>query len=148
MSDESSLLNASLERAGEMCGDITEPAMARFYKAYAQARRLFDLHGVQGRARLEAEMVGNVLYWAMIWPERRVEVATGLADSVPHHEEVLKVPVALFRGLTETVIDLIVETIPPDATAELALWRQLRAELGEAIESSKLPLAPRAAAHP
>ena len=142
MQDHSSLLDASLERAAETLGDLTAPAMARFYAAWPQARDSFEHHGLGRRERLEAEMVQNALYWAMNWLDRQTEITIHLGSSVPHHEETLKVSVPWYRGLLDAVIDVIVETIPADRTDELELWMRIRRELGEMVAASTAAFPP------
>ena len=84
MQDRSSLIDASLERAAEALGDITEPVISRFYQAYPQAQEAFDHHAPRNRRRLEADMVDRALYWAMTWPSSQEEICIYLASSVPH----------------------------------------------------------------
>ena len=70
------LVERGLERAGEAIGDITAPLMARFYAAFPDAEASFDHHGLGRRALLEAEMVGNVVYYLMTWFERQRKSAS------------------------------------------------------------------------
>jgi hypothetical protein len=144
--DPSPLLDASLERAAEVVGDITGPAMARFYEAYPEAMAAFEHHSLGRREALEAEMVDRALYWAMNWLGRPGEISIQLGSSVPHHQETLKIALPWYRGLLEAVIDVIMSAIPEDRPAELALWRQIRGELGEMVEASKSTYTPRSAA--
>jgi hypothetical protein len=136
------LLETSLERAAEAVGDITSPAMARFYEAFPAARASFEHHGLGNPEALEAQMVESALYCAMGWLEHREEVRIVLEGSVPHHQETLKVPLNWFRGLMDSVIDVLVETVPPDAHDELRVWAAVRRGLDEVIEASSAILAP------
>lgn len=142
MQDKLLLLDGSLERAAEVLGDITPRVMARFYETYPQARDAFEYHSAGKREKLEALMVDNSLYWAMNWLDRPTEICIQLGSSVPHHEDTLKVTVPWYRGLLESVIDVIAETIPADCPAELELWKQIRLELGTMIEDSRSTYAP------
>ncbi len=146
MENYAPLLDASLERAAEMLGDITAPTMTRFYVAYPEAREAFEHHGLGKRQALEAEMVDRALYWAMNWLERPNEISIQLVSSVPHHQETLQIALPWYRGLLEAVIDVIIGTIPEDKPAELALWRKIRGELGQLIEASKSRYTPRCSA--
>jgi hypothetical protein len=137
------MLDVSLERAAEVVGDITAPTMARFYAAYPEARAAFEHHALGKRQALEAEMVDRALYWAMNWLERPGEISIQLGSSVPHHQETLKIALPWYRGLLEAVIDVIISAIPEDRPAELALWRQIRGELGQMVEDSKSTYTPR-----
>jgi hypothetical protein len=140
------LLDTSLERAAEVLGDITAPAMTRFYETYPDAREAFEHHALGNREKLEAEMVENALYWAMNWLDRPTEIVIQMGSSVPHHQETLKVAPPWYGGLLNAVIDVIAETIPPDQPEELALWNRIRRELGETVDASKSTYAPRATA--
>jgi hypothetical protein len=142
----SALLDTSLEHAAELLGDITAPVMARFYDVHPEARRVFEYHGLLGREKLEAEMVQNALYWTMTWLEHDKEIRIHLGNSVPHHEETLKVPSRWYRGLVDAVIDVIAETIPADHLDALELWKRIREGLGGAIDHSKPILMPRPSA--
>ena len=131
------LIERSLERAGEAIGDITAPLMARFYAAHPAAQASFELHGLGKRALLEAEMVGNVLYCLMTWFERPEEIRIILYDSVPHHQETLKVDASWYEGMLWAGIDLIEETLPEDAADERAAWEAMRAGFAETITKAR-----------
>ena len=66
-------IEARLERAAEVLGDLTAPVMAEFYCRYPDARASFAHHSPHNPARLEAEMVGNTLYYVMTWFESPTE---------------------------------------------------------------------------
>lgn len=131
------LLEASLERAADTVGDITGPVMARFYEAFPLARDAFEHHGLGGREKLEAQMVENALYYAMTWLDRAHEIRIALGSSVPHHQETLTIPPDWYRGLMDSVVDVIVETIPPNELGELRVWKTIRSELDDTIEASR-----------
>ena len=131
------LVERSLERAADAVGDITAPLMARFYAAHPAAQASFEHHGLGKRALLEAEMVGNVLYCLMTWFERPEEIRIILYDSVPHHQETLKVDASWYEGMLYTGIDLIEETLPDDVADERAAWETMRAGLAETIAKAR-----------
>lgn len=131
------LIERSLERAGEAIGDITAPLMARFYAAHPAAQASFEHHGLGKRALLEAEMVGNVLYCLMTWFERPEEIRIILYDSIPHHQETLKVEAGWYEGMLWAGIDLIEETLPEDVADERAAWEAMRAGLAETIAKAR-----------
>ena len=131
------LIERSLERAAETVGDITAPLMARFYAAHPAAEASFEHHGLGKRALLEAEMVGNVLYCLMTWFERPEEIRIILYDSIPHHQETLKVEPGWYEGMLWAGIDLIEETLPEDAADERAAWAAMRAGLAETIAKAR-----------
>ena len=131
------LIERSLERAGEAIGDITAPLMARFYAAHPAAQASFEHHGLGKRALLEAEMVGNVLYCLMTWFERPEEIRIILYDSIPHHQETLKVEAGWYEGMLWAGIDLIEDILPEDADDERAAWAAMRAGLAETIAKAR-----------
>jgi hypothetical protein len=131
------LIERSLERAAETVGDITAPLMARFYAAHPAAEASFEHHGLGKRALLEAEMVGNVLYCLMTWFERPEEIRIILYDSIPHHQETLKVEPGWYEGMLWAGIDLIEDTLPEDADDERAVWEEMRAGLAETIAKAR-----------
>lgn len=131
------LVERSLERAGDMLGDITQPLIDRFYAAYPAAQASFEHHGLGKRGLLEAEMVGNVLYCLMIWFERPEEIRIILYDSVPHHQETLKVEADWYEGMLYAGIDLIESILPEDATDERAAWQAMRAGFAETIRRAR-----------
>lgn len=131
------LVEKSLERAAEAIGDITAPLMARFYAVYPAAEASFEHHGLGKRALLEAEMVGNVLYCLMTWFERPEEIRIILYDSVPHHQETLKVEAGWYEGMLWAGIDLFEETLPEHAADERAVWEEMRSGLAETIAKAR-----------
>lgn len=133
ISKQSALLERSLERAAESIGDITQPVIERFYKRYPQVRAIFEHWGLGRRAQLEADMVETALYCVMEWIERPSEVSILLGTSVPHHRDTLQVKPEWYGGLLGTVLEVIVETIPHDETAELAVMEEIRAGLNSAL---------------
>jgi hypothetical protein len=133
----SALLEESLERAATVLGDITAPAMSKFYLAHPDALASFEHHGLGNRPHLEAGMVKNALYWAMTWIDHPEQVIDEIGSSVPHHENTLRVKLPWYRGLVEAVIDVIADTIPPDRADETALWRDIRTQLGALIGASR-----------
>lgn len=135
------LVERSLERAADALGDITAPLMARFYAAHPAAQASFEHHGLGKRDLLEAEMVGNVLYCLMTWFERPEEIRIILYDSVPHHQETLKVDASWYEGMLWAGIDLIEETLPDDAAEERAAWEAMRAGFAETIAKARSFLA-------
>jgi hypothetical protein len=124
------LLERGLMRAAEMIGDITPVVMARYYARYPDAAVSFDHHGIGRTAALEAGMVDNCLYCVMYCIERPTEIEILLEGSVPHHHFTLNVPAAWYQGLLDTVIDVIVETVPANTADEQQLWEEVREQLG------------------
>ena len=127
------LLDAVLERVE---ADLTAPVMARFYARFPDARASFEHHWPGRAERLEAEMVGNALYYLMTWFERRSEVEIALGTSIPHHHHILNVPVEWYGGMIEAVLEEATAHAPPASAAEAAMWADLRAGLAHAVETS------------
>lgn len=123
------LLEAILCRAAEDVGDLTVPAMTLFYDRHPQAREVFERHGAGKREALEAEMVENALYSVMTWLERPTEIAIMFYGSVPHHRQTLQVGPDWYRGLIDSVIDVVAGTVPACSADEVALVREISAGL-------------------
>lgn len=130
-------IEARLERAAEALGDLTAPVMAEYYRRYPDARASFVHHAPHGPERLEAEMVGNTLYYVMTWFESPVEARIYFDTSVPHHRVALDVPPDWFRGLIEAQIDVIETGVPALDAAEQQVWDEMRAALVGLVERNR-----------
>ena len=130
------LLEAALERAAGQLGDVTAPIMAAFLARYPDAEDSFRRHQPDNPARLQAEMVGNTMYFVMTWFERRSEIEITVDTSVDHHHHTLKVPAEWYAGMVEAAIDVLAATAPPEAEVETAMWRDLRRELSALIRGA------------
>ncbi|MFN5821836.1 MAG: hypothetical protein ACK44Y_15620, partial [Novosphingobium sp.] len=126
-----------LERAAEVLGDLTEPVMAEFYCRFPDAQASFAHHSPHSPARLEAEMVGNTLYYVMTWFESPTEARIYFDTSVPHHRVALDVPPDWFRGLIEVLIDVIEAGVPALDAAEEQAWDEMRAALVGLVERNR-----------
>src|SRR3546814_15550716 len=71
-------------------------------------------------------MVENCLYCLMHCIDRRGEIDILLETSVPHHHFTLDVSLGWYRGMVDATIDVIAETVPAEASDELALWTEIR----------------------
>jgi hypothetical protein len=131
-----SLLEQSLHRAAEQIGDITGPVMTRYYQRHPEAMAAFDAHALGNRPALEGDMVERVLYCLMQWLESPGEIEMLLTGSVIHHNDTLQIPPTWFEELVKAPADIIVETIPPENSAEIAVWKDLRQDLHKLIEES------------
>jgi hypothetical protein len=130
------LLERSLHRAAEHIGDITGPVMTRYYQRHPEAIAAFDAHALGNRGALEGDMVERVLYCLMLWLESPGEIEMLLTGSVIHHNDTLQIPPTWFDELVRATADIIVETIPPENSAEIAVWEDLRNDLHTLIEQS------------
>lgn len=132
-----SAIEARLERAAEVLGDLTAPVMAEYYRRYPDARASFAHHAPHGPERLEAEMVGNTLYYVMTWFESPTEARIYFDTSVPHHRVALDVPPDWFRGLIEALIDVIEAGVPAIDATEQQAWDDVRAALVGLVERNR-----------
>jgi hypothetical protein len=107
-------IEARLERAAEALGDLTVPVMAEYYRRYPDARASFVHHAPHGPERLEAEMVGNTLYYVMTWFEAPIEARIYFA-----------------------LIDVIELGVPALDAAEQAAWDEMRAALVGLVERNR-----------
>lgn len=130
-------IEARLERAATVLGDLTAPVMAEYYRRYPAARASFVHHAPHGPERLEAEMVGNTLYYVMNWFESPVEARIYFDTSVPHHRVALDVPPDWFRGLIESLIDVIEAQVPAVDDTEQSAWDEMREALVGLVERNR-----------
>ncbi|MBS0482529.1 MAG: hypothetical protein JSR96_10330 [Proteobacteria bacterium] len=133
------LVDAALERAAEQLGDIVPPVMARYFAAHPDAEVSFVDHQPDNPLGLQAEMVGNTLYFVMTWHERPKEIEITLGTSIPHHIETLKVPAHWYSGLIDAVIDVVAETASPLSAQEAEMWTAMKQAIGQliALEASR-----------
>ena len=134
LDQKKALLDASLERAAEKLGDITPHVLALYYRRHPDAEHYFDSLISGGRARLEQQMVDQVLYCLMEWHASPTQIKIILLEAVPHHAEVLHVRPQLFSELIIAVCDTLIATIPARETAELAVWAELREALTSGVD--------------
>ncbi|MDE2403494.1 MAG: hypothetical protein KGM17_02105 [Sphingomonadales bacterium] len=131
--NRSALLKQGLARAAARLGDVTPAVMAAFYARHPQARDAFDRLALGRRQGLEGEMVAQVLYCAMTWPEQPGEVEMVLLGSVPHHASTLDVRPEWYAGL----IAAGCAVLGGDAVAEeRAMWDEIEAELLQVVRES------------
>jgi hypothetical protein len=130
-------IEARLARAAEVLGDLTVPVMAEYYRRFPEARASFIHHAPHGPQRLEAEMVGNTLYYVMTWFESPTEARIYFDTSVPHHRVALDVPPDWFRGLIEVLIDVVEQAVPASDAAEEQAWDEVRSALVGLVERNR-----------
>ncbi len=134
---EQAAIEARLERAAEQLGDLTAPVMAEYYRRFPEARASFAHHAPHGPERLEAEMVGNTLYYVMSWFHSPVEARIYFDTSVPHHRVALDVPPDWFRGMIDTLIDVVEAAVPAVDAAEQQAWTEMREALVGLVERNR-----------
>ena len=132
-----SAIEARLARAADVLGDLTAPVMAEYYARFPDARASFIHHAPQGPERLEAEMVGNTLYYVMTWFESPVEARIYFDTSVPHHRVALDVSPDWFRGMIDALIDVVERAAPAQDAAEQQAWVEVREALVGLVERNR-----------
>lgn len=137
MDPRAAAIEARLERYALAHGDPTAPVMAAFYARYPAARASFAHHAPLDPAKLEAEMVGNTLYYLMTIHQSPVEARIYFDSSVPHHRVALDVPPDWYRAFIELTIDVIEGAVPAQDAAEADAWRAARAELVGLVERNR-----------
>lgn len=130
------VIEAGLERAADALGDITAPVIAEFYARYPDVRASFVHHMPANPARLEAEMVGNTLYYVMTWFEKPVDAGIAFDSSVPHHRVALNVPPDWYRGFIEAFLDVVEPAAIADDN-DRAVWQTLRENLVGLVERNR-----------
>lgn len=130
------LIERSFERAAERLGDITPAVFARYYRAYPKARACFEEHGLGKPHELQGEMVAQVVFFIMEWHREFSWTRYAWASTVPHHIETLHIPPAYFIGLSDAVIDTVLDTVPADCAEERECWEALRASSHDLFASA------------
>ena len=131
------LLEASLERAATILGDITEPVMNQYYASHPGAKISFQDHGLGNSVKLEAEMVESVIYCLLNWYERPEEIRIMFGSTVPHHKHALNVSTEWFAGLIDAAITIISDTIPETSAEELTVWAEIRTGFQTLVEEAQ-----------
>lgn len=133
------LAERSIERAAEVVGDITQPTLDRFYARFPEAKAAFLRLAGNDCDRVEARMVENCLYCMMYWFGRPGEVRGVIEDQIPHHIRTLEVSAQWYWEMLHASLEVVMETIPPEAQDEIALWSEmsegLKAMIANAAEA-------------
>ncbi len=127
--EKKALLDASLERAAELLGDITPQVMAAYYARQPGGLESFEFHSLGDLNQLEGQMIEQVIYCLMQWYESPGEIEIILLTTIPHHIDTLKIAPQFFADLIEVTCDVIAGTIPAEATDEQAVWEEVRHEM-------------------
>jgi hypothetical protein len=135
MSTKQELFESILEQVVETLGDITQPVMTAYYKKFPEARASFAEHGLDNIARLEASMIETVVYTLMTWFERPDEIEITLSSTVPHHMNILNIPMNILYGLVDSTLDII-ENVISDNEVQITLCKNLRQEIKNCIRES------------
>lgn len=131
--EKTALIEAILIRAAEQIGDITAPAMEKYYRRRPEALAAFEAHGLGRRAHLEGMMIENSVHCLMHWVDSPGEIEILLGGSVLHHNDTLHVPPEWYSDLIEATAEVVTTTIPTEHTDELAVWNEVRNDLRDVI---------------
>jgi hypothetical protein len=129
------LAQAGLERLAAERGDITAEVLRRYYARMPDARGSFERHGLDDVAGLEARMVSETVFLLLRWAEDRSATMIDQGSTIVHHNDALEIGPRWYLGLVDSVMELLLETIPPEAQVEHAMWRAVRAEIGGFVDS-------------
>jgi len=130
------IFESVLESAAEKLGDITQPVMNLYYQRFPEAKAAFMHHGFDNTKSLEAAMVETVVYLLMTWFERQVEIEIILRETVPHHVQILNIPLSIFAGLVDCTLDVMESAIPAGNHQQLGICEELRQGLLGFIDRS------------
>ncbi len=124
--NRSDLIVASLERAGELCGDLTPLVYRRLFEAHPEIEALF-VRDTDGGVR--GEMLARVIEAILDFIDQRHYAARLIQCEVITHEG-YGTPPEVFRRFFGFVADAVAEVIGADWTAATgAAWRCLLADL-------------------
>lgn len=132
------LVDAILERASDLLGDITPHVMQRYYAAMPQAKERFAFHNPERPSKLEGEMIEQALYCLIRWHTDRSEIEIILDSTVPHHLYALDIPLELFTGMMDSLCETVAETIPASEADELRCWQEMQRDITLQMEESLL----------
>jgi len=129
------VIEAGLDQAFGKLSDITQLVLSAYYDRYPEAKIAFGEHGYDQVAQLEASMVDSALYFVETWFQQPKEIQETIEGAIPQHES-LNIPVPLILGLLETLLDIIIGSIPSMETKDLEVWEELRLDLKNQIKAS------------
>lgn len=121
----------SLVRLAEQRGDVTQEVLARFYRAFPDARESFAYHGLGEKAALEGRMVGETAFLLLQWSENPAAAKIDHGTALVHHHDTLKVGPQWYLGMVDAFLTVLHETIPTAAVEERTHWEKLRDELAQ-----------------
>ena len=136
--DSERFLAKAGQRGADALGDVTAPVIAEFYRRYPEAQASFAHHMPGNPASLEAEMVGNTLYYVMTWFEKPVEARIAFDSSVPQHRVALGVPPDWYRGFIDAFLDVVEPAAVETALASARQYLAASSLPGAALDLLKL----------
>jgi hypothetical protein len=133
--EKQAVIEAGLDQAFGKLSDITPLVISAYYERYPKAKVVFGEHGYDQVAQLEASMVDSALYFVETWFQQPKEIQETIENAIPQHES-LNIPVPLILGLLETLLDIIIGSVPSMNTRNLEVWEELRLDLKNQIMAS------------
>ena len=135
MADHSDIAERSFERLADAKGDITAEVIARYYENYPDAKASFEHHGLDNVPELEGRMVTETAFLLMQWAAAPAATKLEQGTTICNHQDTLEVGPHWYIGLIDAVLEVLFETIPEHASDERTMWRNIRSELTELIET-------------
>lgn len=129
------LAERSLTRLAEQRGDVTAPILETYYTHHPDARASFEHHGLGQTAELEGRMVAESLFLLLTWVEDPATARIDHGTAIVHHNDTLHVTPHWYLGMVDASLEVLLESVPPDCTDELALWHEVRASFAAFVES-------------
>jgi len=126
------LILHSLERAGEIHGDITSLVCADLLAKHPQAEDYFAVKGSQFTAELQAKMVQDSIYSCLEYLDVPEEAEIVLKYTIPQHQD-LGIPMKYFFALLESLANVACTAPAEDSGAVRARWQCLMQELKKII---------------
>ncbi|NOR20767.1 MAG: hypothetical protein GQ538_11845 [Xanthomonadales bacterium] len=133
--EKQAVIEAGLDQAFGKLSDITPIVLSAYYDRYPEAKIVFGEHGYDQVAQLEASMVDSALYFVETWFQQPKEIQETIENAIPQHES-LNIPVPLILGLLDTLLDIIIGSIPSMNTRNSEVWEELRLDLKNQIMAS------------
>lgn len=137
MEGASELAMASMERLVEQKGDITGEVIARYYARFPEARASFEHHGCGYREELEGRMVNTTAFFLLQWIENRASTLIEQGTTIPQHHDTLQVGPKWYMGLIDTVLAVLLETVPSANLDEREMWITARGEIAQFVEQMR-----------
>lgn len=129
------LAERSLGRLAELHGDVTALILGAYYARHPDARASFEHHGLGQTAELEGRMAAESLFLLLTWVEDPATARIDHGTAIVHHNDTLHVTPHWYLGMVDAALEVLLESIPPDCTDELALWHEVRASFAAFVES-------------
>lgn len=135
MTDRAALAERSMERLVEQVGDITGPVLDIYYARHPGTRQSFVHHGMGDTAELEGRMVTATAFMLLQWASDPYSTRIEQGTTIVHHNDTLVIGPQWYVGLVDAVLQVLHETIPPEADDERSVWQEVRREIVQFVET-------------